>query len=100
MSNYNQSDINVITDNYQNKDYKGNYDSKGNKSGFGIQKMPDGSQFFGFFANNKANGWGIYQHKDGEIFKGEYEDERTSGYGEYKNINGTTYIGLMICNLV
>ena len=95
ISQYNQSYI--VTDYSQNRfDYKGNRDSKGNKYGFGIQKMPDGSQFSGMFSNNKFNGWGIYNYKDGDIFKGEFEEDRTSGYGEFTKGNGAMYFGYWV----
>ena len=77
-------------------DYIGMRDSHGNKSGFGIQKMPDGSRFRGIFSNDKANGWGIYEHKDGDSYRGQYENDRISGYGEYYHINEAIYYGYWI----
>ena len=74
-------------------EYIGTKNSKGNKQGFGIQKMRDGSKFRGIFNDDKANGWGIYEHKDGDIYKGEYENDRTNGYGEYTHGNGAIYYG-------
>ena len=74
-------------------EYIGARDSRGNKQGFGIQKMKDGSIFHGIFTNGRANGWGIYEHKDGDMYKGEYQNDRTSGYGEYSHGNGAIYYG-------
>ena len=74
-------------------EYIGGKDAKGNKQGFGIQKMRDGSRFRGMFSNDKANGWGIYEHKDGDMYQGEYQNDRTSGYGEYSHGNGAVYYG-------
>ena len=72
---------NITTDIGQSGiEYIGSHDSKGNKKGFGIQKMRDGSRFSGIFSNDKANGWGIYEHKDGDIYRGQYKNDRTSGY--------------------
>ena len=96
--NDNTTSIDFAREN-QNEDgfvYIGQRDSNGNKSGFGIHQLPDGSIFKGIFSNNQANGWGIYMHNDGEVFKGEYESDRTSGYGEYSNQNGANYIGYWI----
>ena len=77
-------------------EYIGKYDLQGNKTGFGIQKMPNGNIYKGYFSNDKAKGWGIYTNIDGEIFKGEYEEDRTTGYGELKNNNGATYYGYWV----
>ena len=74
-------------------DYIGNRDSKGQKTGFGIQKNPDGSKIIGQFSNDKLNGWSIFKSNDGVTFKGEYEDNRTSGYGEYSNNDKVVYYG-------
>ena len=77
-------------------EYMGARDSHGYKTGFGIQKMPDGSIFRGIFYNDKVNGWGIYTHKDGDVYQGEYEKDRTSGYGEYTHNQGAIYYGYWI----
>ena len=77
-------------------EYIGARDSKGNKQGFGIQKMRDGSRFCGIFTDDKVNGWGIYEHKDGDVYRGEYENDRTSGYGEYSHGNGAIYYGFWV----
>ena len=76
--------------------YLGYLNSLGKKQGFGIQKMKDGSRFYGIFTNDKANGWGIYEHKDGDIYKGEYQNDKTYGYGEYSHKNGAIYYGYWI----
>ena len=81
---------------HNKNDYIGMRDSRGNKSGFGIQKIPDGSKFRGIFSNDKANGWGIYEHKDGDSYRGQYENDRISGYGEYTHTNGAVYYGYWI----
>ena len=74
-------------------EFIGQKDNKGNKIGFGIQKMRDGSKFRGVYINDKVNGWGIYEHKDGDIYRGEYQNDRTCGYGEYSHANGAVYYG-------
>ena len=95
LSQYTNENI-TTEDGSPGSEYIGTRDSKGNKQGFGIHKMRDGSKFRGIFINNKVNGWGIYEHKDGDVYRGEYENDRTSGYGEYSHGNGAIYYGYWI----
>ena len=106
-----ESDINYLFNNYpplkENKDikikpitqiengalYYGEWDSEGNKHGRGIQLWPDGSKFYGYWINNKANIKGKLIHKDGDIYEGEWVDDKAEGYGIYSHIDGAKYEG-------
>ena len=80
ISQYTNENENITTEDCTGGvEYIGARDSKGNKQGFGIQKMADGSKFVGVFTNDKVNGWGIYHHKDGDVYKGEYINDKTNG---------------------
>ncbi len=73
--------------------YYGEWDSKGNKHGRGIQLWPDGSKYFGYWINNKANKKGKLIHADGDIYEGEWVNDKAEGYGIYSHIDGAKYEG-------
>ena len=73
--------------------YYGEWDSKGNKHGRGIQLWPDGSKYSGYWINNKANKRGKLIHRDGDVYEGEWLDDKAEGYGIYSHIDGAKYEG-------
>jgi hypothetical protein len=66
------------------------------KDGRGIQIWPDGSQYEGYWKNNKANGRGRLIHGDGDVYEGEWVDDKAHGYGEYQHLDGGKYSGQWI----
>lgn len=74
--------------------YKGQWRSDSNtKDGKGIQIWPDGSQYEGYWKNNKANGKGRLIHGDGDVYEGEWVDDKAHGYGVYQHLDGGRYSG-------
>ena len=73
--------------------YYGEWDKKGKKHGRGIQLWPDGSKYFGYWINNKANKKGKLIHRDGDIYDGEWLNDKAEGFGVYSHIDGAKYEG-------
>lgn len=62
--------------------YKGQWNVADNtKDGQGIQIWPDGSQYEGYWKNNKANGKGRLIHGDGDVYEGDWVDDKAHGQG-------------------
>ena len=60
MTQYSNDFLTSYNNPQDREEYIGGRDEQGNKSGFGIQRMPEGNIFKGYFLNDKAHGWGIY----------------------------------------
>ena len=74
--------------------YYGEWDiDKNVRHGRGIQIMPDGSKYIGYWKNDKASGKGKLINPDGDIYEGDWLDDRPNGYGSYTQVDGTKYEG-------
>ena len=68
--------------------YKGKYNLKGKKQGFGIIKWEDGSILKANFIDSKINGYAIfYDSITNSFFNGFYKDNCPNGFGIYTKDN-------------
>ena len=72
--------------------YEGEY-SNGLKSGFGVLKATDHSNYTGGFAFDKKEGEGEFKMANGDNYKGAWKDDKKNGKGKYSFMNGTVYEG-------
>ena len=83
----------IKDDNY-NSVYLGEWDfSKNVKHGRGIQVYSEGSKYFGYWVQDKANIKGKLIHSDGDVYEGEWLDNQPNGKGKYFHQDGTIYEG-------
>ena len=78
--------------------YHGEWDTEGNRHGRGVQLMPDGAKYYGYFIKNKANKKGKLVHKEGDIYEGEWVNDKAEGWGVYTNLNGSKYEGYWVAD--
>ena len=53
-----------------NSIYQGQWKDDETRHGLGLLTWPDGSKFFGYWKQHKANGFGVLHHADGDVFMG------------------------------
>ena len=64
------------------------------KSGYGIEKYGDNSEYRGCFLNGKRDGIGYYKwNEDNSSYEGEWKENKLNGYGIYKFRDGSVYKG-------
>ena len=63
----------IITKNYLNGNYKGDY-LNGKREGKGIYIYNNGDKYEGEYKNDLKNGYGVYTYKNGDIYEGYYKD--------------------------
>jgi len=74
--------------------YLGEWDfSKNVRHGRGIQYWKDGSKYYGYFTEDKANIKGKLIYNNGDIYQGEFLDDLPNGKGKYSYHDGTIYEG-------
>ena len=73
--------------------YSGEWDKNGKRHGRGVQLLPDGSKYIGYWIDDKANKKGKLVHRDGDIYEGEWLYDKANGYGVYSHIDGAIYEG-------
>lgn len=78
--------------------YIGNFDSVGNKTGFGKMLYANGNVYEGEWKNNLKNGQGKQSYKDGSSYEGEWKDNKIEGYGTIIWANGKKYVGYLVNN--
>lgn len=61
------------------------------KSGIGILKWKDGTEYKGEFYNNTPNGYGIIHYTTGEEYEGEWKDGKADGIGILRSIISDEY---------
>ena len=83
-----------IKDNKYHYTYLGEWDfSKNVKHGRGIQYFEEGSKYYGYFIQDKANIKGKLIHSDGDIYEGGWLNNVPNGKGKYIHKDGTIYEG-------
>ena len=83
-----------IKNNKNNYTYYGEWDfSRNVKHGRGIQYFEEGSKYYGYFSQDKANIKGKLIHSDGDIYEGEWLNNIPNGKGKYTLKDGTIYEG-------
>lgn len=75
------------------KIYIGQWNSKGEKEGFGTMKWDDKSCYEGDWVADNASGWGKMLHSDGDIYEGYWQDGMSNGFGTYTHADGAQYMG-------
>ena len=73
--------------------YKGNWNYKGKKHGFGSFIDAEGNKYTGFWKEDKFNGRGRYIDKNGNCFEGTWKDGIANGEGKLIMKNGYKYEG-------
>ena len=63
------------------------------KSGYGIEKYQDNSEYKGCYLNGKREGLGIYTWNDNSFYEGEWKNGKFHGYGIYQFSDGSEYKG-------
>ncbi|EGR30734.1 hypothetical protein IMG5_124460 [Ichthyophthirius multifiliis] len=63
------------------------------KDGYGKQKWANGSQYEGYWQQNKSYGRGKLTHSSGDIYDGEWSNDKANGFGIYYHVNGAKYEG-------
>ena len=82
-----------MTDKKNLKDYEGMWENS-MKSGYGIEKYGDNSEYRGCFSNGKREGIGYYQwNEDNSSYEGEWKENKLNGFGIYKFKDGSEYRG-------
>lgn len=73
--------------------YKGYYNQKWQRHGYGIFYLIDGSVYEGFFKNDKMDGRGRLLNIEGFVYEGEFTNNKANGYGKYVSLEGIMYKG-------
>jgi len=63
------------------------------QQGFGIEILPNGTQYTGLFTAGKKGPHGTIQFVDGNIYKGEVSQNAINGYGRLVYANQGQYLG-------
>jgi hypothetical protein len=67
-----------------NSIYKGSWNKKGKKEGFGIYINSTGDKYIGFFKNDLFNGKGCLINSNGNYFEGNFLNGKINGKGKLK----------------
>ena len=73
--------------------YKGSWNIKNQRHGFGINISPDGLIYKGLWNNDKIGNYGLFLEKTGNYVKGELKDGKLEGKGEMEIKGKFKYIG-------
>ncbi|OMJ80441.1 hypothetical protein SteCoe_19289 [Stentor coeruleus] len=73
--------------------YIGEWNTKNERHGKGLQMWNDGSKYEGYWKNDKANGRGRLIHGDGDVYEGDWVDDKAHGFGVYLHTDGARYEG-------
>ena len=73
--------------------YRGEWDQKDRKHGFGRLVKTDGSMYLGFFSKNQFEGQGMLVQKDGVVYTGEFKKGKAHGFGKITYSDQSYYEG-------
>ena len=68
--------------------YEGETNEAGERHGFGILRLEDGSVYSGQWKLGRRSGKGTANYSDGSCYVGEWEDNVTQGQGLYSFADG------------
>ena len=73
--------------------YKGSWNIKNKRNGFGININPEGLIYKGLWFNGNLGKYGLFLDKNNNYYKGEIKDGHFNGKGEMKINNKYKYLG-------
>lgn len=73
--------------------YKGEWTDSNQKHGRASELYPDGTQFTGYYRENKRWGVGRLVQVNGNCYEGEFKDGSANGFGIYTHEDGSKYRG-------
>jgi len=76
--------------------YKGQWNIKGGREGYGIIKYPDSSLYEGFIANNLKTIRGIFIDHKCNYYSGDFSEDKAQNYGVYVSSDGNKYSGYWV----
>lgn len=62
--------------------YLGNY-YHGTREGYGLMSFPDNAKYAGTWKHNLKNGYGRYTYKNGDLYEGQWKENKRHGVGAY-----------------
>jgi hypothetical protein len=74
-------------------EYKGEWNSEGQRNGFGILILNDGTKYIGEFENGLCHGLGVMTFADGSKYEGEFINGKFNGLGIFTRCDRMKYEG-------
>ena len=74
-------------------EYKGEWNSEGQRHGFGILLLNDGTKYMGEFENGLCHGLGVMTFADGSKYEGEFHQGKYNGLGVFTRCDRMKYEG-------
>jgi len=73
--------------------YDGDYDSNGNRDGYGVYTWPDGAVYRGTWQANSRHGRGSFRWPSGDHYDGEWANDTQDGEAVFVWADGRTFTG-------
>lgn len=74
-------------------EYKGDWNNEGQRHGFGILHLNDGTKYIGEFENGLCHGLGVMSFADGSKYEGEFYQGKYCNYGVFTRCDKMKFEG-------
>lgn len=74
-------------------EYKGEWNSEGQRHGFGILLLNDGTKYIGEFEGGLCHGLGVMTFADGSKYEGEFANGKFNNHGVFTRCDRMKYEG-------